>query len=917
MQKDALPFMRYYVILCVDANIKLSTMEIREIKERLSIRTVLNHYDLHPDRHNFLKCPFHGDNDPSLKIYPETNTFNCFGCGAAGDVIEFIERYDKRGKHKAILKAKSMIDPSAGIIQRAMIQTNEPENDLPRLAVMGKLMQESRGSFKRTTAAREYLLSRNLDPDKTQAGYIGPDLGKGWNVKLQESAISLGILRRSRQDTVLPTFKNVVLFFTKNEKGQVIDLYGRAISPNVNGSGKHFYLSGNHQGIYPGYPDPGTRKLILTECIIDCETLRQQESITNEFGMMSLYGVNGFTPEHAEAIRVLPELNEVVLFFDGDDGGRKAVTKISEKVRTLKPKILITAVETPDDEDINSLVQGHDPAILSHLLRNRKPVNASDKIKKDDNPDQVSQGETPYPETQFNIKNPHRISYREGELLFTIWGGLERENIHRLKINLLVQTEGNSRYYQDDVNLYSNGQLQRYIKGATEELEISTTLLKTVIRRLQLQLEEYRLGEIERERKTLLPKSYHMSQEEERRAQDFLTSSDLVKNTMKAIEKTGLVGEEQNGLLLFFLYLSRLFDEPLHAIIYGKSGSGKTYLQTRISECLPQESLRTITSLTENTLYYSEKDFWKHKVLLIEDLEGVYQAFLPLREFMSKQSITKLTTDKDIKGNNVQRVLVVEGPVCVSGATTNTQIYEDNANRSFLLHVDETPQHADKVMHYQRRQQAGLINESEQNAWRELLRNAQRLLRPVKVINPYAIELDIPQCVFKKLRTNIHYLRLIEIITFYHQRQRNWKKNKNGILFIESSLQDIEWANYLIKDSLLRKSDELSGQVRQFFEGLKELAGSNKGSLYAKQIREHFRMHPMKANRYLRELEQRGYLQMIGGNRKAGYEYEISAWDEYDKLKSGIDLLDDILKALREKEEKKLSITPEKVSITR
>lgn len=110
-------------------------MEIPEIKSRLSITTVLSHYHLQPDRHNFLKCPFHGDQDPSLKIYPETGTFNCFGCGAAGDVIEFIERYEAStgsdySKHEAILKAKSMIDPSTEeIIQRAIIQTNEPEQD--------------------------------------------------------------------------------------------------------------------------------------------------------------------------------------------------------------------------------------------------------------------------------------------------------------------------------------------------------------------------------------------------------------------------------------------------------------------------------------------------------------------------------------------------------------------------------------------------------------------------------------------------------------------------------------------------------------------------------------------------------------------------------------------------------------------
>lgn len=59
-------------------------MEIQEIKQRLSILTVLNYYHHHPDKNHLIACPFHDDKSPSLKVYPETNSFNCFGCGAAG-----------------------------------------------------------------------------------------------------------------------------------------------------------------------------------------------------------------------------------------------------------------------------------------------------------------------------------------------------------------------------------------------------------------------------------------------------------------------------------------------------------------------------------------------------------------------------------------------------------------------------------------------------------------------------------------------------------------------------------------------------------------------------------------------------------------------------------------------------------------
>jgi DNA primase len=899
-------------------------MQLPELKQRLSIETVLQRYKLKPDKNHMLKCPFHGDKAPSLKIYNGTNTFYCFGCGATGDAIQFIELYEKVSKRESILKAKSLVNPLANITPQPM-ETITDKTTLPRIAIMSKIAQESRASLKRSAKAQEYLKARHLNPDKMEVGYIGEKFGKGWTEALQQSALKIGMLRISRQNEVLPKFRYCLLFFTKNEKGQVIDVYGRSIIDNT--EHRHFYLNGNHKGIYPHYPKTETRKLILTESLIDCETLLQQEELNRQYSFISLFGTNGLSDEIKQAIQELPELNEIILFFDGDEAGAKATLKHTETLQQLKPGIQISKVETPQDEDVNSLLDSHDNDILQHLINERKilenpgagelsgltiPTESSGGVPEHEpvgaqagqlnTSNRAERAHEHHEEKKLCVSNAQKLTYAENNLQFTIWGGIEKDNIHRLKINLLVQLKDNDfRYYQDDVNLYSNGQLQRYIKGATEELECSTTLLKATIRRLQNQLESYRLQQIEQQQKALKPKTYQLSKPEQKSAENFLKSKHLVKNTMQAISKGGLIGEQKNGLLLFFLYLSRLFEEPLHAIIFGKSGSGKTYLQTKISECLPEESVRTITSLTENTLYYSAKDFWKHKLLLIEDLEGVYNAFLPLREFMSKQSISKLTTDKDAKGNNVQKVLMVEGPICVSGATTKANIYEDNANRSFLLHVDESPGHAREVMNYQRKQQAGLVNESEQQQYKQLLKNCQRLLRKVRVINPYATMLDIPECVFKKLRTNMHYLRLIEIITFYHQYQREVKTDSQGKPYIETTPQDIEWANFLIKDSLLRKSDELSGQVRDFFESLKSFADRKEEpkTIYAKEVREAFRMNPMTINRYLRELENRGYIQRNGGNRKTGFEYEIRAWDEYEKLKSGIDILDGILEKVK------------------
>jgi hypothetical protein len=106
-------------------------------------------------------------------------------------------------------------------------------------------------------------------------------------------------------------------------------------------------------------------------------------------------------------------------------------------------------------------------------------------------------------------------------------------------------------------------------------------------------------------------------------------------------------------------------------------------------------------------------------------------------------------------------------------------------------------------------------------------------------------------------------------------------------------------ANQLSKESLLRKSDELSGAVRDFFELLKTaVKQSGKDIFLAKDIRGKLRMHPMKFSRYINELRSRGYVKQAGGNYKTSYEYQITVWDDYHVLKDGLKIMDEILEKL-------------------
>ena len=393
-----------------------------------------------------------------------------------------------------------------------------------------------------------------------------------------------------------------------------------------------------------------------------------------------------------------------------------------------------------------------------------------------------------------------------------------------------------------------------------------------------------------------------LTAERERQAIGFLQRQDVIATTDALIEQSGVVGEKTNRQLLWYVYTTRRREQPLHVICLGASGTGKTWLQERVAELIPAQDKVSGTSISENPLYYAQDLKLPHKLFLIEDLDGASHVLYSLRGLQTKASISKLVTHKDSKGNLKTIVVEVHGPICLSGTTTQERLYEDNANRCLLLYLDSSPEQQAAIMAYQRKRSAGKINKQQVQAAIEFLRDVQSVLKLIAVRNPYAEVLHISQTVFKPLRTNAHYLSFIEAITFYHQYQRAVKTDpETGEAYIETTLADISAANELLKDVLLAKSDELSRACRDFFETIKgQLQKVGKSSFYRSTVREWMRINPNNLRYYLKQLVQYGYLNILGGHKQLGHEYEIRELDEYQKLNGALqNALDSALNALR------------------
>ena len=482
------------------------------------------------------------------------------------------------------------------------------------------------------------------------------------------------------------------------------------------------------------------------------------------------------------------------------------------------------------------------------------------------------------------------LTYANALLVLTVLGGVKLEGLDRLRVTLKIEVPDSPRPpVRHNLDLYNDNQLGKLVRVIAARLEVGMSVTEACLAELIEALEAWRLEEIKKQQPSG-PVIKPLSDAEREAAEQFLKAPQLMERTSQALKASGLIGEEVNAMILYVAMTSRQCEDPLSVICLARSGVGKSYLMERVALCMPEDSKLENTQFTENSFYYFRREEIRGRIFLIEDLDGAQAVLYPIRELQSKKRISKTVTVKDRSGAMRTVNLVVEGPVSVIGCSTQEAIYEDNANRSLLVHLDDSREQDARIMDYQRAARAGLTDRSQEQQVRKQLQDVQRVLRPIKVVNPYAPLIALPQEVFKPRRTLGLLLGFVEAITFYHQLQREEKADEStGEVFVETSPEDVEAAFALLNDTLFRKSDELSGACRSFYDWLHGWAkGKRAKGFTGADVRKEQRIHPRMLQRYMGELVTFGLVKITGGGRnRNGYTYAITG-ERADALRERI-----------------------------
>jgi DNA primase len=786
-------------------------------------------------------CPFHDDTDPSLVITPAKRLWHCLGaCQAGGSVIDWVMRREGLSFRRAV---EWLLDREGG----------GPEAiDLDPEASNAELLDAVVAFYHATLLSAPdgtaYLESRGLNDraliDRFGLGLANRSLGTCLPKKslkagerIRSRLQELGVLRESGHEHLAGS----LVVPLRNEAGEVVQLYGRKLRDDLRkGTPLHLYLPGAHRGIWNREALKAHDELLLCESLIDAMTFWS----AGYRNVTAAYGTNGFTKELEAA---LAASKRVLLAFDRDEAGEKAAGKIAK--RLLAAGVECYRIQFPRGMDANEYAREVLPAAksLGVVIRSAEwmgsgpppssepaesgSLSVGDARALNDGPEPLpSLAAQPSSEPLASPVPPPAaeplvaLDVREGEVWAELGGrsyrvrGLERStSASVLRVNLLVRA--GTSVHVDTLDLYQARQRAAFVTAAAQELGLGKKALTRDLARLLLALERH---QEERARAADqdddAPK---LTEAEKRDALELLQDPLLLDRILSDFARAGLVGEETNKLVGYLAAVSRKLDEPLAVIVQSSSAAGKTSLMDAVLAFVPPEERVQYSALTGQSLFYMQDKNLAHKILAVVEEEGAQSASYALKLLQSEGELTIASTGKDPEtGKLVTHEYRVEGPVMIMLTTTAVELDEELLNRAIVLAVDEDRAQTRAIHRRQREKRTleGLLARRAKDDLVRLHQNAQRLLQPLAVVNPYAPRLTFVDTRTRTRRDHEKYLTLIDVVALLHQHQREVhtvERAGRSIEYIEVTPADIELANRLAGEVLGRSLDELPPQTRR------------------------------------------------------------------------------------------------------
>jgi DNA primase catalytic core len=571
---------------------------------------------------------------------------------------------------------------------------------------------------------------------------------------------------------------------------------------------------------------------------------------------------------------------------------------------TLKPEV-VEAESLPDaqvlqTEPIGSVAQG------ATLEAYPAPALAAAPTATDPVPTPPATASLPEPESAAvpSLPPPESEAKTDEQQLVIVFGerryrvrGLPKQLGEALKVNVLVTrssdqvvTLPDAGLHVDTFDLYQAKARVAFTKLASIELRLEESVIQHDLGRLLLRLEQVideRAKATESPHVAPLPA---MTPEEQATALAFLRDPKLLSHIVGDFERVGLVGEPSNALLAYLACISRKLAAPLAVLIQSTSAAGKSTLMDSVLALVPEEDRVHYSAMTGQSLFYLGEQEIKHRILAIAEEEGVRQAAYALKVLQSQGELTIASTGKDpATGMLVTQQYRVEGPVMLFLTTTAIDVDEELVNRCLVLTINESREQTRAIQARQRtrRTLAGLMAQSEADTTRKLHQNAQRLLRPLAVVNPYAEQLTFLDDRTRTRRDHAKYLTLIDAIALLHQHQREIKTLQRCgqmLEYIEVTLDDIALANELAHEVLGRSLDELPPQTRRvlgMIESLVETEAKQRSvprrevRFTRRELRSRCGMSDAAIRVHLERLVTLEYVRPAVGRNGLRFEYEL------------------------------------------